>query len=50
MAILNLASQNPQIAKLFCPGLGTGVGCVEPKLAAQEMAMDYKKWLYQSKT
>ncbi|ABW30302.1 macro domain-containing protein [Acaryochloris marina] len=48
MAILNLVSQYPQISKLFCPGLGTGIGCVEPHLAAQEMAMAYRKWLHHS--
>lgn len=46
IAILNLASQYPHIGKIFCPGLGTGIGCVEPTLAAQEMAMAYRKWLY----
>lgn len=48
IAILKLASQYPRIDKIFCPGLGTGVGCVEPTLAAQEMAMACRKWLYRS--
>lgn len=44
IAILNLASQYPHIGKIFCPGLGTGVGCVEPNLAAQEMLVAFNKW------
>lgn len=50
IAVLNLASRHSYIRKIFCPGLGTGVGCVAPNLAAKEMAMTYSKWLYQSKT
>ena len=29
---------------VFCPGLGTGVGMLEPEEAAQEMAAAYRKW------
>jgi O-acetyl-ADP-ribose deacetylase (regulator of RNase III) len=45
IAILSLASRHPSIDKIFCPGLGTGIGCVPPHLAAQEMVTAYRKWL-----
>jgi O-acetyl-ADP-ribose deacetylase (regulator of RNase III) len=34
-----------KIHKVYCPGLGTGTGLVDPELAAKEMANAYKKWL-----
>lgn len=44
IAILNLASRHSHITKVYCPGLGTGVGCVPLQLAAQEMATAYRRW------
>lgn len=49
IAILTLASRHSQIRKIFCPGLGTGIGRVSPNLAAEEMAKAYGKWLSRSK-
>ena len=44
-ATLNLARKHADIiSDLYCPGLGTGVGCVEPEDAAREMFNAYKKW------
>ncbi|CAB1065541.1 hypothetical protein D1BOALGB6SA_10338 [Olavius sp. associated proteobacterium Delta 1] len=43
-AVLKLASRNDVVQKVFCPGLGTGTGRVDPDLAAKEMAAAYKKW------
>jgi O-acetyl-ADP-ribose deacetylase (regulator of RNase III) len=45
IAILSLASRHPSIDKIFCPELGTGVGCVPPHLTAREMVTAYRKWL-----
>ena len=44
-AVLNAATRHSAvISSLFCPGLGTGVGEVEPSDAAREMASAYGKW------
>jgi O-acetyl-ADP-ribose deacetylase (regulator of RNase III) len=44
-AVLNIAYRHANvIKKVFCPGLGTGIGCVPPELAAKEMADAYRKW------
>ena len=48
-AILNAYDRNSKhMNKIFCPGLGTGVGCVTPSDSAREMAHAYQKW--QSRT
>ena len=45
VAILRAANTYPQnISDVFCPGLATGVGRVEPEYAAQEMASAYHDW------
>ena len=45
-AALKLAAKHPErVSRLFCPGLGTGVGGVDPREAAREMANAYRKWL-----
>jgi O-acetyl-ADP-ribose deacetylase (regulator of RNase III) len=44
-ATLALATRTPRIERVFCPGLGTGVGRVEPDVAAREMEAAYAKWL-----
>lgn len=45
-AVLNAWNRNSHIIKkVFCPGLGTGVGCVDPTDSANEMAKAYTKWL-----
>ena len=44
-AILRIADQQQEIAKkIFCPGLGTGVGMVPPENAAAMMAQAYQDW------
>jgi O-acetyl-ADP-ribose deacetylase (regulator of RNase III) len=44
-AILNLVNRYPgKLQDVYCPGLGTGVGAVEPERAASEMASAYAKW------
>jgi O-acetyl-ADP-ribose deacetylase (regulator of RNase III) len=43
-AILRLAGKLQIGDMVFCPGLGTGVGSVPPKDAAQEMARAYQDW------
>ena len=44
-AILRIARQYADIIdKIFCPGLGTGVGQVPYSKAAKEMALAYEKW------
>jgi len=46
-AILNEVHRHRNIvSKVFCPGLGTGIGQVHPTEAAKEMANAYRKWLY----
>jgi hypothetical protein len=45
-AILNAVDRHSDILKkVFCPGLGTEVGCVEAIDSANEMAKAYSKWL-----
>jgi len=44
-AVLNLVNRYPsKLQHVFCPGLGTGVGAVDPEHAASEMASAYGKW------
>ena len=44
-AILQAVSKDrDKITEVYCPGLGTGVGCVKPKDAAREMAFAYSRW------
>lgn len=44
-AILNAVDKHKNIvSKVFCPGLGTGVGQVEPIESAKEMKAAYLKW------
>ncbi|ABK44497.1 Appr-1-p processing domain protein [Magnetococcus marinus MC-1] len=45
-AILNMAmKKQKEITHLYVPGLGTGVGLVQPEIAAQEMFMAYEKFV-----
>lgn len=39
------ATQERQITKIACPGLGTGVGMMSPETAARQMAIAYKHFL-----
>lgn len=43
-AALRVAQQHPSMQRVFCPGLGTGVGQVPYESAAQEMAAAYCDW------
>ena len=44
-AVLRVASANPEVGrKVYCPGLGTGVGLVAPRAAASAMAGAYRDW------
>jgi len=44
-AILRIASAHEEIGRaLFCPGLCTGVGRVQPLDAAKEMVRAYQDW------
>lgn len=46
VAVLRTASARPELAKnVFCPGLATGVGQVDPSAAAREMRAAYADWL-----
>ncbi len=50
-AILNAYQRNSaHIKSVYCPGLGTGVGQVEPEDSAREMANAYRKWLSSKNT
>lgn len=33
------------VTEVYCPGLATGIGQVQPETAAKEMASAYRKWL-----
>ncbi len=45
-AVLRTASGSPAIAEgVFCPGLGTGEGGLDPVEAAREMHRAYEDWL-----
>ena len=45
IAILTIAFKHQDtITKIYCPGLGTGIGKVSPQIAAKEMAMAYGRW------
>ena len=49
-AALKVAALNANlVTKLFCPGLGTGIGGVDPQLAAREMANAWRKWVRSSR-
>lgn len=44
-AILRAQSMNSAtLTRIFCPGLGTGVGEVSPEAAANSMATAYSEW------
>jgi O-acetyl-ADP-ribose deacetylase (regulator of RNase III) len=44
-AVLRLADSHTEAGQIiFCPGLGTGVGMVDPSQAAEAMAQAYKDW------
>lgn len=44
-AVLRIAgTQREILTDVFCPGLGTGVGCISPADAAREMAAAYADW------
>jgi len=44
-AVLRSAAADAEVGKaVFCPGLGTGTGCVPPADAAREMVRAYRDW------
>ncbi len=43
-AVLRIARQE-SIDKVYCPGLTSGVGCVPPDQAAEQMRQAYEDWL-----
>lgn len=44
-AVLQVAWANKdRVRTVFCPGLATGMGGVQPEDAAREMALAYRKW------
>lgn len=43
-ATLRTASSHAGIMRLYCPGLGTGIGQIPSDIAAAEMANAYRKW------
>jgi O-acetyl-ADP-ribose deacetylase (regulator of RNase III) len=44
-AVLRIASSNGQVGEaVYCPGLGTGVGGIDPGIAAKQMARAYLQW------
>lgn len=43
-AVLRAAARHREIAHVFCPGLGTGVGQLDPEEASAEMAAAYARW------
>lgn len=44
-AVLRVAGNHPIVGRaIYCPGLGTGVGGVEPDNAAEQMALAYSDW------
>jgi O-acetyl-ADP-ribose deacetylase (regulator of RNase III) len=50
VAVLRAASKYPdKIVHVYCPGLATGVGRVEPQYAAEEMASAYQDWIERAK-
>jgi|WetSurMetagenome_2_1015567.scaffolds.fasta_scaffold353404_1 O-acetyl-ADP-ribose deacetylase (regulator of RNase III) len=49
VAVLRTAAKYPsQISDIFCPGLATGVGMVDPQEAAKEMVAAYRDWIIKS--
>lgn len=47
-AVLLEAERHPGIARVYCPGLGTGVGQLDPATAGFEMARAYARWIERS--
>ena len=44
-AVLRLVEAEPDIgSEVFCPGLATGIGCVPPAEAAEQMFLAYSDW------
>ena len=43
-ALLRAVAARADIADVYCPGLGTGIGQLPPDEAASEMAAAYGKW------
>ena len=44
-AVLRLAANHAAAGKcVYCPGLGTGVGGIDPANAAEQMALAYSDW------
>lgn len=44
-AVLQAADRNKNhVTDVYCPGLGTFTGRLEPNIAAEEMASAFKKW------
>ncbi len=44
VARFNRDNDDP-IRSVLCPGLGTGIGCMSPENAAQQMALAYRNFL-----
>jgi len=44
-AVLNAVERNlDYVVDVYCPGLGTSTGRLDPRMAAKEMANAYEKW------
>jgi O-acetyl-ADP-ribose deacetylase (regulator of RNase III) len=44
-AVLRIAGDDSVVGRsVYCPGLGTGVGSVDPRIAAEQMAEAYRDW------
>jgi len=43
-AWLKVVDRHPEIQQVFCPGFGTGVGRLDPDVAAREMEHAFSKW------
>ena len=49
-AALRTADRHPEISEnIYCPGLATLTGCVEPHVAARHMAEAYSRWVQKRK-
>lgn len=44
-AVLRTVAARRDLADIYCPGLGTGIGLLPPEEAAREMAAAYTVWL-----
>lgn len=43
-AILRIVSKFPELSPIYCPGLGTGVGQVDPQQMALIVKSTYEEW------